>query len=312
MYNLIQSGSKKNFLVMPMDHGITNLEDPITKLKRKVTELTDAQQKVADYIIKNPVDVAFLTVDQLAGIVGTSTTTIIRLTYSLGYSGYSEFQRGLQDLIRNRADPNTRLTASLRELEEKDLWIRCMENAVSNIQITANMVSKETLETALQMIHAAERIYCTAIRSAIPVAQGLSYGLSRLLGKGDLLVADWGTWTEKVINFTSGDLVIAISFPRYGRKVVEFIKATKEYGGKVISITDSYFSPLVKYSDLVIPCQVSSVAFHNSILAPMFIVDYLISSVAIRDPESTKKRFEKIDSLLIDMNYHILHVRKED
>lgn len=293
-----------------MDH--TNLEDPISRLKRKVTELTDTQQKVADYIIKNPVDVAFLTVDQLAGIVGTSTTTIIRLTYSLGYSGYSEFQRGLQDLIRNRADPNTRLAASLRELEEKDLWLRCMENAVNNIQITASMISKETMETALNMIYSANRIYCTAIRSAIPVAQGLSYGLSRLLDKGDLLVADWGTWTEKVINFTSDDLVIAISFPRYGRKVVEFIKAAKEYGGRVISITDSYFSPLVKYSDLVIPCQVGSVAFHNSILAPMFVVDYLISSVAIRDPESTKKRFEQIDSLLIDMNYHILTTRKED
>lgn len=38
------------------------MENPILKLKNKISELTETQQRVADYIIKNPVDVAFLTV----------------------------------------------------------------------------------------------------------------------------------------------------------------------------------------------------------------------------------------------------------
>jgi len=89
--------------------------NPILQLKSKVSELTESQRKVADYIIKNPVDVAFLTVEQLAGLVGTSTTTIMRLTFKIGYSGYSEFQKGLQEILRNRADPNTRLEANLKD-----------------------------------------------------------------------------------------------------------------------------------------------------------------------------------------------------
>lgn len=280
------------------------MTNPIMDLKEQITKLTESQKRVADYIIKNPVNVAFLTVDQLAGLVGTSTTTIMRLTYNIGYSGYSEFQKGLQELLRNRADPNTRLEVNLKDKENVNLWLKNAENQIHNINSTVSMITEETLESVLDSIFYAKRIHCTAIRSGIPVAHSLSYGLSRLIGKGELVNADLGEWVEKVIDFTSDDLIIATSFPRYGNKVIEFIRAAKARNAKVISITDSYSSPLVNYSDIVLNCNVSSLAFHNSIIAPIFLVDYLITAVASRDVEMTKERFAKIDELLIGMKYH--------
>ena len=155
------------------------MENPILKLKNKISELTETQRRVADYILKNPVDVAFLTVDQLAGIVGTSTTTIMRLTFSLSYSGYAEFQKGLQELLRNSAAPQIRLEANLKGLDESDLWIRSAESQLNNIQSTVEMISTESLNKALEMIVSADRIFCTSVRSGLPVAQHLSFGLNR-------------------------------------------------------------------------------------------------------------------------------------
>ncbi|WP_079908986.1 MurR/RpiR family transcriptional regulator [Paenibacillus sp. 32352] len=281
------------------------MDNPILQLKNKISELTETQRKVADYIIKNPVDVAFLTVDQLAGIVGTSTTTIMRLAFSLGYSGYTEFQKGLQEILRNRADPNTRLAANLKDVNRSDLWIRCAENHINNIQSTVEMVSGETLSKALSMIVSAGHIYCTGVRSGLPVAQCLNYGLNRLLGNCELVHADHFEWTERVHNYTSSDLVIATSFPRYARKVFEYVKTARENNAQVISITDSYSSPLAKYSDIILPCNVGSVAFHNSVIAPMFVADYIISAVAINVPEKTKQRLDKLDSILKETNYHL-------
>ena len=281
------------------------MENPITQLKNKISELTEAQRKVADYIIKNPVDVAFLTIEQLAGLVETSTTTIMRLTFSLGYSGYSEFQKGLQEILRNRADPKTRLTANLKDTTGSDLWVRCAENHIKNIQSTFEMNSSDSLQIILEMIISAKHIYCTGVRSGLPVAQSLTYGLNRLLGNCDLVHADHFEWAERVHDFDSSVLVIATTFPRYARKVFEFVKAAKENDAKVISITDSYSSPLVKYSDAVLPCNVSSVAFHNSIIAPIFIADYIISAVAIHYPEKTKHRLDKLDAILKETNYHL-------
>ncbi|MFJ5748595.1 MurR/RpiR family transcriptional regulator [Peribacillus frigoritolerans] len=280
------------------------MENPILKLKNKISELTETQKRVADYIIKNPVDVAFLTVDQLAGIVGTSTTTIMRLTFSLNYSGYTEFQKGLQELLRNRAAPQIRLEANLKDLNESNLWIRSAESQLNNIQSTVEMISTESLNKTVEMIVSADRIFCTSVRSGLPVAQHLTFGLNRLLGNCELIVADLSDWVDKGINFTSKDLVIATSFPRYARRIVEFAMAAKDNNAQIISITDSYSSPLVKYSDLVLPCNSSSIAFHNSPIASMLVADYLVSAIAINYPEKTKNRLDEINSILTKMNYH--------
>ncbi|UYY98172.1 MurR/RpiR family transcriptional regulator [Peribacillus frigoritolerans] len=280
------------------------MENPILKLKNKISELTETQQRVADYIIKNPVDVAFLTVDQLAGIVGTSTTTIMRLTFSLNYSGYTEFQKGLQELLRYRAAPQIRLEANLKDLNESDLWIRSAESQLNNIQSTVEMISTESLNKTMEMIVSADRIFCTSVRSGLPVAQHLTFGLNRLLGNCELIVADLSDWVDKGINFTSKDLIIATSFPRYARRIVEFAMVAKDNKAQIISITDSYSSPLVKYSDLVLPCNSSSIAFHNSPIASMLVADYLVSAIAINYPEKTKNRLDEINSILTKMNYH--------
>ncbi|PFO06603.1 transcriptional regulator [Bacillus sp. AFS076308] len=280
------------------------MENPILKLKDKASKLTETQRKVADYIIKNPLDVAFLTVDQLAGIVGTSTTTIMRLTFSLGYSGYAEFQKGLQEILRSQAAPQTRLEINLLDLNQSNLWQRCAENQLQNIQSTFEMITGETLDQALEMIVSAERIICTSVRSGMPVAQYLTFGLNRLLGNCDLIVSDLSDWIDKAASLTSSDLVIAASFPRYARRTVEFVNAAKEKNAKVISITDSYSSPLVKYSDLILPCSSSSIAFHNSAISSIFVADYLISALAINYPEKVKSRLDEVNSILTKINYH--------
>src|SRR5690606_9390703 len=122
------------------------MENPIVKLQQKIGELTETQRRVADYIIKHPLDVAFLTIDQLAGVVKTSTTTIMRLTFNLGYSGYTEFQKGLQENLRNQAAPQMRLEANIKGIEEDDLWGRYAESQISNIQSTIDLISPEALE----------------------------------------------------------------------------------------------------------------------------------------------------------------------
>ncbi len=283
------------------------MENPILKLKNNISELTEAQRRVADYIIKNPMDVAFLTVDQLAGIVGTSTTTIMRLTFSLGYSGYTEFQKGLQEILRNSAAPKVRLETNLKAQSQNDLWIRCAENQLNNIKSTVETISEETLNNALEMIVSAKRIFCTSVRSGLPVAEFLNFGLNRMLGNSDLIIADQSDWVEKAIDFTSSDLVIAASYPRYARRIVEFTTTAKKYNAKVISITDSYSSPLVKSSDIVLPCSSGSIAFHNSPAASIFVAEYLISAIAIKHPEKIKKRLDKVNALLTEMNYHYMN-----
>lgn len=269
-------------------------------------ELTDTQKKVADYIIKNPMDVAFYTIDQLAGIVSTSTTTIMRLTFSLGYSGYSEFQKGLQEILRSKAAPHTRLEANLKDITNNDLWHQYAEFQINSIQNTFELITKESLDKTIKMLVNARHIYCTGVRSGLPVAQYLTHGLNRLLGNTKLRNADQSDWIDDVAGLDSSDVVIAISYPRYARRVVDLVSESKKAEATIIAITDSYSSPLAKYADVILPCSSSSLSFHNSITSSIFLADYLITAMATQNHEKIKARLDKVNDILTNINYHHL------
>ena len=60
------------------------------KISAAYSGLTYSQRKVANYVQEKYEDVAFETLEKLAAKAGVSTTTVIRFSRALGYSGYSE------------------------------------------------------------------------------------------------------------------------------------------------------------------------------------------------------------------------------
>lgn len=278
-------------------------KNPLELLREKLPELTNMQKKIGDYILQHSSETAFLTIEQLAKKVGTSTTTIMRLTAKLGYSGYSEMQDGLQELIRGQHAPHNRLEINLKEINKDDLWLSTVNHNINQIQNTIDSVTIEILDKVLELIIGAERIFCVSVRSGLPVGQYLTHGLNRSLGNCNLISAD--DLVDKVIDITSKDIIIAVSFPRYINKVIDMVSIAKEESNvKVISITDNFYAPIVNYSDVVIPCDSSSLAFHNSPIAAMFVVDYIISAVAIENADVTKKRLNKVNKYMTKFNYH--------
>ncbi|QBP42709.1 MurR/RpiR family transcriptional regulator [Paenisporosarcina antarctica] len=281
------------------------MSDTITILRNKISDLTDSQKMVGNYILKNPSEVAFLTVDELSRQVGTSTTTIMRLSVNLGYSGYTEFQKGLQTLLRNQTAPFNRLEKNVRDVSQDNLWVSSINYNINQIQSVTDLVTDELLELVIEKIMSAKRIFCVSVRSGLPVGQYLTHGINRTLGNCKLIEPDNSEWIDDVISFDSSDLVIATSFPRYAKRIIDFVSIAREYNASVVSITDNYSSPIVNHSDIVLPCDSSSMAFHNSPLVAMIVADYLISAIAIRNLESTKKRLNEVNALLSKVNYHI-------
>ena len=271
-------------------------------LKMKATQMTPTHRRVADYILKNPVDASFMTLEQIAGIVGTSTTTVMRLCFSLDYTGYSEFQKELQELLRDRVSPTARLEFNKKDLVPGSLLSDCADNQVKNITQTLEYLLKETAEQCLPLILGASTIYFVGMRSSYAVAYYLHQALNQILQNCVLLKANSGDNVETILGMKPADLVIAVTLPRYSRSTVETVKALKGYGPKVIAMTDGYNSPLAPYADIVLPCAFHSLAFHNSIAGAILLADYLITAIALQEPLVTKARLEAAEPVLKKLN----------
>ncbi|MDA8227443.1 MAG: MurR/RpiR family transcriptional regulator [Desulfitobacterium hafniense] len=269
----------------------------LQQLEKQIPTLTDSQRKVADYILKNTVEVAFLTIDQLSGVVGTSTSTIMRLAFSMGYSGYANFQKDLQELLRNRVAPSMRLHAVTKELGRNDLLAQCAENQIKNIRETVGMLSEDTLNNVLDEILSANMIYCVGMRTSYSVSHYLYQGLNRLQRNCEMVTLGNGYLPERMLSIGPSDVVIALTLPRYQKMVVNVAQLAKERGAKVISMTDGYSSPIAPFSDILLPFSYGSLAFHNSVFGAMLIADYIITSIALKQPELTRRRLEEAEEI---------------
>lgn len=138
------------------------MKNPIDVLKAQVASLPKSQKLVVDYIIQHYNDVGFMTVEQLAKEVGTSTTTVMRLMNSVGYSGYTEFQKNLHTLLKEEATPQMRLEQNLKQQPYREDWQRHYALQTEQIQKAIQLNSEASLDGAIKQIYSAKRIFVRA------------------------------------------------------------------------------------------------------------------------------------------------------
>ncbi len=268
--------------------------------------LTPAQRKVADYILKYPMEATFLTIEQLAGLTSVSVATIIRLAYSLGYDGYTQFQKSLQALLRDQISPPNRLEANVKKLGKNKLLVDCAKLQMENIRKTVEFLSEENIDQAFKLIFDAKKIFVIGIRGSFGVACYLNDGLNRLGVDCELIVPDTGRIQAIMAKFSSDDLVIAISLPRYAKRTVEVVRVAKRKKAKILAITDGYSSPLALMSDVFLGCAFESLAFHHSEIGALFVADFLVTGVAVQDSVRAKMQLEEIEKVVCEIEANVI------
>jgi DNA-binding MurR/RpiR family transcriptional regulator len=90
-------------MVLPLQ-GTLNLQrqDLVALLDGRLDGLSPAQRKVADYVLRNYREVAFMRVAKLAQATGVSAAGIFRFATALGFNGFPEFQQAIQGVRYHR------------------------------------------------------------------------------------------------------------------------------------------------------------------------------------------------------------------
>ena len=113
----------------------------LERLTNSIGTLTEAQKRVADYILKHPSEVAFMTIEKLAKNSRASVATIMRLAYSQNFDGYSDMQQELKDIVLLQVTPAAKLSASAKKITDNKLLLQCAEVQMDNIRNTVTFIT---------------------------------------------------------------------------------------------------------------------------------------------------------------------------
>ena len=71
-------------------------------IRSRTDSFSRGQKRIADYILMNYDKAAFMTAGHLGRKAQVSESTVVRFASQLGYDGYPNMQRALQELVRGK------------------------------------------------------------------------------------------------------------------------------------------------------------------------------------------------------------------
>lgn len=267
------------------------------RISEKSSSMSKSQNKIAQFVINHPDTAPFLTASKLARKAGVGEATVVRFANFLGYNGYPEMQQRLQEAIQRQLTTVERLELSSEEYSEDEKVIyEILNDDIQNIKNTIQRIDPGEFKRAVDAIIEADRIYILAYRSAVSLGTFLEFYLDLVLQNTELIRSADGV-SEHLLGIKPQDLVIGIGYARYTRRTVEVMKYAQDKGARTLALTDHLMSPLIPYADIKLLANSEISSFIDSFVAPLSVINALITTVTRKEQHKVKKRLADLEDL---------------
>lgn len=270
----------------------------LRNIEENRASFSKGQKLIADYIINLYDKAAFMTASKLGKTVGVSESTVVRFAMQLGYEGYPELQRALQEMIRNKLTAVQRMDVAEEQMGSADILTRVLNLDIERIKRTLEETSKSDFNNAVQSLLSAKTVYIIGVRSAFSLASFLGFYFNLIFENVKLLSGDGlNEIFEQILRIGPGDVIIGISFPRYSKRTCRALQYASDRGAKVIAITDSMMSPIVKDATHVLLSRSDMASFVDSLVAPMSLINALIIAAGLSKKDEVHDTFDKLEKI---------------
>ena len=248
-------------------------------IRGRMESFSRGQKRIADYILMNYDKAAFMTAGHLGRKAQVSESTVVRFASQLGYEGYPNMQRALQELVRGRLTSLQRIQVSRDQMQEQDVLTGVMQRDMNSIPT-------------------ASHIYLMGVRSSAFLAGYLNFYL-HLMFKNVTLVqnAAAGEIFEQLSQIGPGDVLVGISFPRYSQMAIHAVEYARDRGADVVAITDSQMSPLYRMATVSLLVRSDMISFVDSMAAPLSLLNALIVAVGRQKNEEVSGTFSQLENV---------------
>ncbi len=271
-------------------------KDFISRINENYARMSKGQKAIASYIYDNFEQAAFMTAAKIGAEVGVSESTVVRFASFIGYDGFPEFQRDLESFIQDKLSSVSQIDFRYGKSSQSDILNSVLGSDIEKIQHTIENLDPNAFETAVDFMLNAKHVYIMGLRSCEPLARFLHFYLSMV--RPDVILISTTSVTEtfeQMIRVNEEDCVVGISFPRYSMRTLKALEFAKDRSAKVVSITDSVYSPLNLYSSCNLLARSDMVSIVDSLVAPLSVINALVVAFVLKSPDSTRENLKQLE-----------------
>lgn len=275
-----------------------NTNDLTSRINECYGSLSKGQKILATYITDNYDKAVFLTAAKMGQVVGVSESTVVRFATHLGYKGYPEFQKALEEMVRNKLNSIQRMEVTYGRISQSHILETVLQSDQEKIKDTLEHIDEHAFELAVDTIIKAKHIYIVGIRSCAPLAAFMAFYFNLMFENVTLLQTNNSSELfEQMVRISKDDVIIGISFPRYSMRTLKAMEFANNRNAKVITLADSVHSPMNLYSSCNLIARSDMASIVDSLVAPLSVINALIVALCMKKQGEVAKTLETLEDI---------------
>lgn len=251
-----------------------------------------SHRSIADYLIRNPMRGAALKIEEMAEGCQVSTATISRFARDIGFPNYAGMRSALAETLHMAMQPVEKLRTSIAHRKAAlASGEASMEQAKVNLAAAHDAQSQLVLDQVARRISGARTVYvlglgmssCFSTMLALHL-QPFCHHVVDMAGAGGNEIA-----AGHLVHIGRGDVLLAMSFPRYASDVMRFAHYARNSKACVVTITDTPSAPMVPLSDHVLYAGSAHGVLPSSYVATVAVIEALVTSLMVSNKSNVRK-----------------------
>lgn len=271
----------------------------LEKIQTNFPALSANGKKIAEHIVADGTTVSFASLRQLAQMVGVSESAIVRFAQDLGYRGYPELRRQLQQEVKERLSSAARMRETLLKVRGREGLVRDLfQKDIELIGETLTDLSYEEFAKAIDLIWNAKRVFIVGLRSPFSLAYFLYFRLVRLQIDARLItVTGSSSLFEQLALLRKRDLLIVLGFADIPKEANIAIDHALKVGAKVLGITYPPTSEIGQRAHVVLLAKRGTHSMVQSLTAPFCLLNALAIGVATAKKSKSLQALSQLDRM---------------
>lgn len=275
--------------------------DDLLAFKRLIEEknpnFSKSQKKIASFLLADHDHAAFMNAAELAVRLEVSEATIVRFASAIGFEGFPQLRKFLQNILRDKVSPAIRMQNKLEDLREGEGHIlsQVVEMETKSISEIGQTVHIDDFDAAVTAILTAKRIFIFGIGPSRVLAELMELRLNRFGIPTVALVDSGRDLLEKLLLLKPDDAIIATAFNRITGELAAVLKHAKRVDCKRVLLTDISDPDLFSYVHTVLSVKRGPIHSFHSLTAPMTVINALILAVAMNRPEESLRSLAALE-----------------
>lgn len=267
------------------------------KLQEMLNSLTSKEKVLAQFIIDSPSTVVNMSIAELAHACNVSSSTVVRLCKTTGYSGYKAFCRDLSIYI---AQSQAGSSAEYGDIQPGSSVESIMKTVCTNdmlaIENTLAVLELHEIKRAVSAIISARRIDFYGIGVSGNVAMD-AYSKFIRINKLSMSTSDPHQQLLNASQLTFGDVAMLISYSGTTKDLLDVAEIVKQSGATLISLTKYSKNPLTKLADICLYSSSSDALVRSgamgSRIGQLAVIDILYTAVTSSEYAQAKLHLDK-------------------